>query len=127
MRVSWLALATLIISGALLLQGCNACSTRPSNPEQVRQATADATAEVKNNAKAVAEGVRDGLHRPANNKSLNLNTASRDQIAGLPGISGSTASRIVANRPYRNTHDLLDQQLVSREEYDRIASQITVE
>lgn len=115
-----------MMSLLLLLEGCNACYSRPSNPEQVREATANATAELKNDTKAVAEGVRDGLRRPSTDKPLDLNTASKGQLTSLPGISDETAERIANNRPYRTTHDLLDRHLVNREEYDRIADRITV-
>lgn len=113
------------MSSTLFLEGCNACYSRP-NPEQVREATANATAAIKNDTKAVAEGVRDGLRRPSADKPLDLNTASKGQLTSLPGISDEAADRIAANRPYRNAHDLLDRRLVSREEYEQIADRITV-
>ncbi len=109
----------------LLLAGCNACTTRPSNPEQVRQATANATAQIKNDTKAVAEGVRDGLRRSSSDQPLNLNTATQSQLTALPGISNETAERIVANRPYHTTHDLIDRRLVTAGQYNQIADRIT--
>jgi len=109
----------------LLLAGCSACSTQPSNPEQVRQATANATSELKNDTKAVAEGIRDGLKRPSSDQPINLNTATQSQLTTLPGISDDTAARIVANRPYREAHDLIDRRLVTPNEYKQIADRIT--
>ena len=102
-----------ILGSSLLLQGCNACYSRSNNPEQVREATANATAEIKNDTKAIAQGVRDGLRRPSADKPLDLNTASKGQLTSLPGISDDTAERIAANRPYRTPHDLLDRRLVT--------------
>jgi DNA uptake protein ComE-like DNA-binding protein len=125
MRVSSALLALIAIPGLLLLAGCSACSTQPSNPEQVRQATANATSEVKNDAKAVAEGVRDGLTRPSADHPIDLNTATQSQLTSLPGISDETAARIVANRPYRSAHDLIDRRLVTPDEYKQIADRIT--
>jgi DNA uptake protein ComE-like DNA-binding protein len=127
MRNWSLLLFAVILGSALLLEGCNACyNNKPSSPEQVRQATADATAKVKEDAKALAEGLRDGLRRPSTDQPLDLNTASKGDLESLPGISEQTAERIVANRPYRQTHDLLDRRLVTREEYESIASRVTV-
>ncbi len=125
MRVSFALLASVAIACLLLLAGCSACSTQPSNPEQVRQATANATSEVKNDAKAVAEGVRDGLRRPSPDNPIDLNRATQSQLTSLPGISDETAARIVANRPYRNAHDLIDRRLVTPTEYNQIADRIT--
>jgi DNA uptake protein ComE-like DNA-binding protein len=125
MRISRVFPASIAIAGLLLLAGCSACSTQPSNPEQVRQATANATSELKNDTKAVAEGVRDGLTRPSSDHPINLNTATQSQLTSLPGISDETAARIVANRPYRSAHDLIDRRLVTPDEYKQIADRIT--
>ncbi len=125
MRVYTPLAASVAFPCLLLLAGCSACSTQPSNPEQVRQATANATSEVKNDAKAVAEGLRDGLTRPSPDHPINLNTATESQLTTLPGISDETAARIVANRPYRSAHDLLDRRLVTPEEYKQISDRIT--
>ena len=110
----------------LLLVGCSACSTQPSNPDQVRQATANATSEIKNDTKAVAEGIRDGLSRPSPEHPIDLNNATQSQLTSLPGISNETAARIVANRPYRAPHDLVDRRLVTADEYKQIADRVTV-
>ena len=126
MRVFSALLASTAIPFALLLAGCSACSTQQSNPEQVRQATANATSELKNDTKAVAQGIRDGLKRPSPDHPLDLNTATESQLTTLPGISNDTAARIVANRPYRSAHDLIDRRLVTPTEYSQIAGSITV-
>jgi DNA uptake protein ComE-like DNA-binding protein len=123
MRVRTICLAFAISAVPLFYTGC---TTKPQSPEQVREKTAQATAELKDNAKAVAEGVRDGLTRPSPDKPLNLNSASKSQLMGLPGVDDATADRIVAGRPYASEHQLLERHIVSREEYNKIADSITV-
>lgn len=115
-----------IILAAMLLAGCTACNSKPSSPDQVREKTAEATAELKDNAKAVAQGVREGLTRPSPDKPLDLNTASKSELTSLPGITDDAADRIIVARPYSNVHQLLDKRIISREEYDKIADSITV-
>jgi DNA uptake protein ComE-like DNA-binding protein len=119
-------LTCLVGAVPLLYTGCTACSTRPQSPEEVRQKTAAATSELKDNAKAVAEGVRDGLTRPSADKPLDLNSASKSRLMGLPGIDNAAADRIVAGRPYSSEHELLEKHIVSRDEYNKIADSITV-
>lgn len=109
----------------LVLAGCTACGSKP-NPDEVRRQTADATAQLKENAKAVAEGLKDGLTRPTTDHPLDLNAASKSQLKTLPGITDDAADRIIANRPYKNQHELLDKRVISRDEYNRIADAITV-
>ena len=119
MRILSALTATIAIPFLLLLAGCSACSTQPSNPEQVRQATANATSELKNDTKAVAEGIRDGLKRPSSDHPIDLNTATQSQLTTLPGITDETAKRIVANRPYHSAHDLIDRRLVTSRRVQR--------
>ena len=122
-NTAWLALLLVL---PLLFTGCTACNNKPSNPDQVREKTAEATSELKENAKAVAQGIREGLSRPSSDRPLDLNSASKSALLSLPGITDDAADRIIAARPYDNTHQLLDKRLISREEYNKIADSITV-
>jgi hypothetical protein len=126
MRVRTILLALAVSAVPLLYTGCTACYTKPQNPEQVREKTAEATAQLKDNAKAVAEGVRDGLTRPSADKPLDLNSASKPKLLSLPGVDDAAADRIIAGRPYSSEHELLDRHIISRDEYNRIADSVTV-
>jgi DNA uptake protein ComE-like DNA-binding protein len=112
-------LTSIAVSAALacVLVGC----TKNQNPEEIRQQTARATADLKQNAKAVAEGVREGWNR---DKPLNLNTASKDQLADLPGVTTVEAERIIAGRPYENAHELVSRQIVSQAKYDKFSDRV---
>lgn len=127
MRTATITLALAVSALPIGFAGCNACYNNSSpTPEQVRQKTADATAELKNDARALGEGVREGLTRPTPEKPLDLNHATKGQIMGLPDMDDGTADRIIAGRPYTSEHQLLEKHIVSRDEYTRIADVITV-
>ncbi len=126
MRTKIVLLALVLSGSQIILTGCNACSVQPSNPDQVREKTAQATADLKDNAKAVAQGIREGLNRPTSDHPLDLNLASKSQFLSLPGIDDAAADRIIAARPYADTHQLIDKRIISREEYSKIADSITV-
>jgi len=126
MHVKSTLLSFVLCCGLMFFVGCTGCNTTPSSPDQVRQKTAEATAELKDNAKAVAQGIKEGLTRPSADHPLDLNSASKSQLTSLPGISDEAADRIIAGRPYSNEHELLDRRIVSREEYSKIADSITV-
>jgi DNA uptake protein ComE-like DNA-binding protein len=123
MRVRTILFAAFFIGTSLVYTACN---TKPQSPDQVREKTAEATAQLKDNAKAVAEGVREGLTRPSPDKPLDLNSASKSQLMGLPGIDDAAADRIIGGRPYSSEHELLERHIVAREEYNKIADSITV-
>jgi competence protein ComEA len=109
-----LALACVIVGATL------ACAPNQS-PDQLREKTAQATSEVTRDAKAMAEGVKEGLSR---DKTINLNKASKDDLLTLPGVTDHEADRIIAERPYSGTHELVSRRIVSQGEYDRIKDRI---
>jgi len=77
--------------------------------EKLRRAVAGA----KHTAQAVTE--------------IEINTARREQLAALPGVSGELADRIMDNRPYRNKLDLLSRLIVSGDVYNSIKRRLHVD
>ncbi|MBV9088234.1 MAG: helix-hairpin-helix domain-containing protein [Acidobacteriaceae bacterium] len=104
---------------ALVLAGC---TTKKQNPDELRQKTAETTYELKQEAQAVAQGVREGWSR---DKPLNINTASKSQLTELPGINSERADKIISGRPYQRTDELVSRGVLSRPEYDKISGQVT--
>jgi competence protein ComEA len=99
-----------------------ACTTR-DNPDEIRRKTAEATSNMRRDAKAVAEGVKEGMNRDRD-KVVDLNAASKDQLMSLPGVSDREADRIIAERPYRSTRELVTRHLVSEDEYDKLKERV---
>lgn len=98
------------------------CSSNQS-PDQLREKTAEATANLKRDTKAVAEGVKEGL---SNKKSVDLNKASKDDLSSLPGISSQKADRIIAERPYASARQLVTRHVLTEDEYGQIQDRIVV-
>jgi hypothetical protein len=101
---------------------CAACAPN-QNPDQLREKTAEETAALKRDTKAVAEGVREGL---SDKKSIDLNKASREDLTSLPGITPQRADRIIAERPYANAHQLVTRHVLSEDEYSQIQDHVVV-
>ena len=117
MRLRFLSLAVLSLFLGLSL----ACTNE--SPDQIRQKTAEETAALKRDSKAVAEGVKDGL---SNKKPVDLNRASKDDLASLPGVSARRADRIIAERPYAYTHQLVSRHVLTEDEYAQIQDRVVV-
>ena len=105
----------------ILLFGLTACAPNQSS-EDIKEKTAQTTAEIKQGAKAVAEGVREGWSR---DKPLNLNTATKEDLLKLPGITPAQADRIIAGRPYDDPKDLVTRHILPQTEYDKISDRLT--
>jgi DNA uptake protein ComE-like DNA-binding protein len=112
----WRAFAILLLA---VLAGCN----QPQNSQDLKEKTAQATAEAKRDAKAVAQGIREGWSR---DKTLDLNTATKDQLLALPGMTAAEAERVIAGRPYDQPGDLVTRRIMTKAQYDKIADRITV-
>jgi DNA uptake protein ComE-like DNA-binding protein len=110
----------LILS--VMLAVCSACAPN-QNPDQLRERTAAATAALKRNTKAVAEGVKEGL---SSKTTVDLNKASKDDLVALPGITSKTADRIIAERPYATTRQLVTRHVLSEDQYAHVQDRVVV-
>lgn len=110
-----------IVIAMVGLLGISACSTASRSPDAIRENTANATAAAARDAKAVAQGVFEGLKTKG---PLNINRATEEELEALPGIDAATAHKIISGRPYRSSVELLRRHLVTKAEYDRIANRI---
>jgi DNA uptake protein ComE-like DNA-binding protein len=135
--------ALTALASCLALFWLAGCARRQSD-QQIQQQAAQTTEQVKAEAKKaaaeakvaaanarreatdVAAGVRQGLHndRSEHGRRININAAGASQLEALPGISAARARRIIRNRPYADTKDLVSKGVLSRAEYDRISGQI---
>ena len=98
-----------------------ACTTK-DNPDEIRQRTAEATETMRRDTKAVVEGVKEGMGH--DNKAININKASREDLLTLPGLSEREADRIIAARPFTDAHDLVSRHVITAAEYDKIRDRV---
>jgi hypothetical protein len=82
--------------------------------------------EAAREARAFADGVRQGWLEGGHHL-VNINSASKSDLMELPGISESTATRIMRNRPYHDREDLLAKHIVSEDQYAKIKDIVTVQ
>jgi DNA uptake protein ComE-like DNA-binding protein len=119
---------TLIFALSLALLAAIGCTKAQSNPEEIRHDTAKAAAEVKKDAKAVVQGVKDGLKTKGDTEGqVDINSATAKQLETLPGIDAARARKIIAGRPYQSSDDLVKRRLVAKAEYDRISGQVVAQ
>ena len=112
-----------LFPGVVLLLASLVSCIQPDNPQDLKEKTAKATEDAKRDAKAMAEGIREGWSR---DKPLNLNTATKDDLLRLPGISSAEADRIIAERPYHDPDELVSRHILPKSKYDRIADLVKV-
>jgi DNA uptake protein ComE-like DNA-binding protein len=111
-----------IIALALPLGGITACSNK-DNPDEIRRQTAEATETMRRDTKAVVEGVKEGMR---SDKAIDINNASREDLLNLPGMTQHEADRIIAERPFKNAHELVARHIIPESEYDKISDRVIV-
>ena len=69
---------------------------------------------------------QDVTGRPEQEHRCDLNSATRRQLATLPGLTDEDAARIIANRPYQGERGLLRKHVLSEAQYDQIKDYVYV-
>ena len=110
----------LFIALALPLVSFTDCSNK-NNPDEIRRQTAEATETMRRDTKAVVEGVKEGMR---SDKAIDINSASREDLLNLPGMTQHEADRIIAERPFKNAHELVARHIIPELEYDKIRDRI---
>jgi hypothetical protein len=105
----------------LLLLGC---TSSPRSQDLVRRSTAAVTRTVANDVKGAALGIRDGLRHDPKNDPVDINTASRETLQALPGVTPAMAGRIIENRPYKDRSDLIHRHILPKAVYAKIDSRL---
>jgi DNA uptake protein ComE-like DNA-binding protein len=106
---------------ALISMALSACNTEQRSPDEIRKETAQATSTAARDAKAVAQGVADGLKHGG---AVNINKASQKDLETLPDIDEAAANRIIDNRPYDRSGELVSKHVISKAQYDHIADKV---
>ena len=113
----------LLLAAPIFLLGC---SSSPRSQDRVRRSTAAVTRTVASDLKGAALGVRDGLRHDPSRDPVNINTAPKEVLMALPGVTPAMAAQIVRNRPYRRTSDLVGRATLPRAVYDHVRSRLVV-
>lgn len=58
--------------------------------------------------------------------AVNINTASATELDTLPGVGPVTANKIITNRPYSGTEELVAKKVVSQKVFDGLKDRISV-
>ena len=106
---------------ALIVGGLTGCSPHDRSPDAIREQTAHATSTAVRDAKAVTQGVVQGIRQQ---RTININKASVKDLSALPGIDDTTAEQIVEHRPYSDSYELVKQHIISKAKYNQIAGKI---
>lgn len=73
------------------------------------------------------KGVRDSNLKndsPLGRSQIHINSADKSELETLPSIGQITAEKIINNRPYKSTQELVNNKIISKGTYDKISELI---
>jgi len=83
--------------------------------EKARPAVEEASRDVK----AAVDGAKEGWEK-GKPKTIDLNSATEDDLTGLPGVGPREAKKIIKSRPYKDAHDLVTKKILSESAYEKL-------
>ena len=113
-------LAVFLTTSALL----TGCTSSPHSQEMVRRSTAAVTRTVASDVKGAALGIRDGLRHDPNNEPVDVNSAPKEKLVALPGLTPSIAQRVIDGRPYKQPAELVRRRILPKAVYSRVSSRL---
>ncbi len=57
-------------------------------------------------------------------ETLDINSATADQLKALPGIGDAYSKKIVEGRPYKRKDELVQKKIIPQATYDKVKDQI---
>jgi competence protein ComEA len=66
----------------------------------------------------------DSSSKKSSSKKIDINSASKEDLAALPVIGDATAQKIIDGRPYKSKHDLVTKNILSQDQYDKVKDQL---
>lgn len=127
-RISYLFLLTvfgLFMTALAFAQGSMSDSTKKETPaqqnaEEKKETPAQERAEEKTENKTKAHHTTAAKHKAPKMAAVDINSASKEDLMKVPGMTDEMADKIVAGRPYKSRTELTSKSVMTKAEYAKM-------
>jgi len=96
---------------------------KSDNSAAMKQEGATAAAPATTTSKSTTHKTHAAMH---SKPKMDLNTATKEELMTLPGVTEDTADKIIAARPFKSKGQLESEKILTKPEYNKVASKVTV-
>ena len=100
--------------------------TTPSTPPASTPAAAPAktTTPTKSTSTAKSSSTKSTSTKPAHAPKPDINSASKDDLMKVKGMTDADADKIIAGRPYKSVSDLKSKKIIDTATYNKVHSHL---
>lgn len=113
-----LAACALTLSLAAAVRADEPAGSSASTPQKSTEAA-------PSTGQATAPAQHHVVHRKAAMTRVDLNSASKEELMKLPGVTDAVADKIIGARPFKSSLELKTKSLVTKAEWAKLASRVT--
>jgi DNA uptake protein ComE-like DNA-binding protein len=117
-----IVLTAIVVLGLMALPALAQDATGTQTDHQdTNSKTRHAIKKAANKTEDVASDTKDKV---TGHKRLDLNSATAEALATLPGITAADAQKIIEHRPYRGKNDLVKKDVLTATQYAKIKDDV---
>ncbi len=120
-----IVLAGIVVLGLIALpalaQDATTTDAQTTDHHDTNSKTKKAIKKATNKTEDTASDAKDAV---TGHKRLDLNSATADELAALPGLTASDAQKIIENRPYKAKNDLVKKDVLTATQYAKIKDEV---